>query len=463
MKPNKTQILPHSDEMEMACLGSILVKGNEMFLVVKSVLKPHHFYQEKHKSIFQEMIKLNAKNSPIDNATLIDSLRNGDLIKKCDGAYYITKLRDATPTPSMGKYYAEQVFKYYIKRQKIEFGQKLAKGEDVDYNELKTFLESNINNKSILVTEKPMEFYEIVNDDTEKPNDFIEGYLPIESIAMDVGIHGIGKTLFNLNKAICLSNGSSWFGLKILNAVKVLYFIAEGGYYSIQSRIKTMAQNMDILPKVGFLTIAPIKPFNITDSSHFQMIESEIDKISPDVIFFDPLVKIHNSDENSNNEMEEVMNKLRSLITNKNRSIIIVHHTNKGGDSRGASAIEGDVDSSLQISWMKNAKGIREIKFTKMRHQEIPKPFHIELEPSILWFNQVDSNNHFCENKVIEIVKESRMEGILSKDLVDILAKEFNVGGKTPYRWINPLIENGVLKTDKKSRNKRLWLKDYND
>ena len=458
MKFKKTQILPHSDEMEMACLGSILVNGNEMFSVVNSILKPHHFYQEKHQIIFREMIKLNAENSPIDNATLIDSLRNGDLIKKCGSSYYIIGLVDVTPTPSVGKYYAEQVIRYYYKRQKIEIGQRLARGEKVDYGELKSILDSDINSKSILVTEKPMEFYEIVNDDTKKPLDFIEGYLPTESIAMDVGVQGIGKTIFNLNKAICLSAEATWFGLKIPNAVKVLYFIAEGGYFSIQSRIKTMAQNMEIQPKEGLLTIAPIKPFKITDPNDFQLIESEINKISPDVIFFDPLVKIHNSDENSNNEMEEVMNQLRSLITGKNRSIIIVHHTNKGGDSRGASAIEGDVDSSLQISWMINRKGIRKIEFTKMRHQEIPKPFYIELEPSILWFNQIDSNHHFYENSIIKIVTSAGIEGILSKDLVDKLVEEFNVGGKTPYRWIKRLTENGSLETDGKSKNTRLWI-----
>ena len=148
------------------------------------------------------------------------------------------------------------------------------------------------------------------------------------------------------------------------------------------------------------------------------------------------------------------------MITGKNRSIIIVHHINKGGQSRGASAIEGDVDSSLQISWVNNTKGIRKIEFTKMRHQEIPKSFNIELDPTILWFYKIDSNNRFYENRIIEIVKDTGMTGILSKDLADKLAKEFEVNEKTPYRWINPLIESGILKTDGKSRNTRLTLKE---
>ncbi len=458
MKFNKTQILPHSDEMERACLGSILVKGNKMFIEVYSILKPHYFYQEKHQIIFREMIKLHNRNIHINSLSLSDSLQESDLINKCDGAYYITGLVEATPIASQGKYFAKQVLRDYHKREKIVFGHKLVKGEDIDYSELKSILETNINSKSILVTEKPMEFYEIVNDDTKKPLDFIEGYLPTESIAMDVGIQGIGKTIFNLNKAICLSAEATWFGLKIPNAVKVLYFIAEGGYFSIQSRIKTMAQNMEIQPKDGLLIIAPIKPFKITDPNDFQLIESEIDKISPDVIFFDPLVKIHNSDENSNNEMEDVMNQLRSLITCKKRSIILVHHTNKSDQSRGASAIEGDVDSSLQISWMINRKGVRKIEFTKMRHQEIPKPFYIELEPSILWFNHIDSNNRFYDNSIIEIVTSAGIEGIFSKDLAEQLSNKHDVNEKTPYRWIKQLTKSGILITDGKSKNTRLWI-----
>ncbi|MFC1786307.1 AAA family ATPase, partial [Candidatus Neomarinimicrobiota bacterium] len=344
--------------MERACLGSIIVKGNAMFILVNSVLKPHHFYQEKHQLIFSEMLKLYKRNIQIDTVTLSDSLKESGLKEKCDGAYYITGLVEVTPTPSQGKYYAEQVLRDYNTREKILLGQRLANGEEIDVEELKKLFNTQLN-KSLLITDQPMDFWDIVKDKTPKPSDFIEGYLPIESIAMDVGIQGIGKTLFNLNKAICLSNGGSWFGLKILKAVKVLYFIAEGGYFSIQNRIKTMAEYTDSQPKVDFLTIAPITPFKITESSNFQMIELIIDKILPDVIFFDPLVKIHNSDENSNNEMEVVMNKLRSLITGKNRSIVIVHHVNKSQQSRGASAIEGDVDSSLQISWANKTKGIR--------------------------------------------------------------------------------------------------------
>ena len=88
MNIDRAQVLPHSDEMEMACLGSVLVNGNEMFREVKSVLKPHHFYQEKHQIIFKEMNNLFSKNDPINTVTLIENLKNNELIKKCDGSYY---------------------------------------------------------------------------------------------------------------------------------------------------------------------------------------------------------------------------------------------------------------------------------------------------------------------------------------------------------------------------------------
>ena len=132
MKSNRMQVLPHNDEMEMACLGSILVRGKKMFIEVMSVLKPHHFYQEKHQIMFSEMLKLFNRNITINTMTLSDGLKESNLLKKCDGSYYITGLVEVTPTPSQGKFYAEQVLRDYYKREKIAFGQRLANGEEVD-------------------------------------------------------------------------------------------------------------------------------------------------------------------------------------------------------------------------------------------------------------------------------------------------------------------------------------------
>ena len=77
-------------------------------------------------------------------------------------------------------------------------------------------------------------------------------------------------------------------------------------------------------------------------------LDALIADFKPDIVFLDPLVELHTSDENDNTGLRAVIAQLRQLARRHNIAVAVLHHTRKGttspGDpdsSRGAGAIVG--------------------------------------------------------------------------------------------------------------------------
>ena len=252
--------------------------------------------------------------------------------------------------------------------------------------------EKRRNNKPLGVIPEPWDFYEYVKDDRPRPDDFIEGILPTESVCGIVSNPGIGKTILTMNLCIHLAAGKDWFDLKIFHSRKVLYLIAEGGYWLLRDRIKKMS-HYDIKPEEGMLFLFPVRPFNLIDNSDMRLVESVINSNQPDIIVFDTLIKTHNVDENDNPAMQRILDIIRSFITGKNRSAFIIHHQSKGGLTRGATAIEAELDTVLKMSWNKKADRTRELEFSKVRHSEMLPPLSLILNLNNLIFEKVHTGN----------------------------------------------------------------------
>ena len=71
---NSLNVLPHSDEAELAVLGSMLSSREA---VSKSIqwLKPEYFYNESHGKIFLAMAELFEKSESIDTVSVIELLK----------------------------------------------------------------------------------------------------------------------------------------------------------------------------------------------------------------------------------------------------------------------------------------------------------------------------------------------------------------------------------------------------
>jgi 5S rRNA maturation endonuclease (ribonuclease M5) len=262
---------------------------------------------------------------------------------------------------------------YFLTNKKEDFEELI-----LTANEIKTEKKNSIG-----IIPVPEDFYSIVNTDRVRPKDFIDGILPKESICAIVSDAGVGKTLMALNWSIYLSSGESWCGHKIERPHKVLYFLAEGGIYNLDERIKKLSKH-SIKPEKGYFYPFAVHPYDLLDPNDYSEIQGHLKIINPEIIIIDTFIKSHKNDENDNTGMQRVLDVIRGMITGKKRSAIICHHIGKSGKERGASSFKGDVDTMVRLD--ENASGIRTMSFKKIRNGEMIDPIRFSLNADTLIF-----------------------------------------------------------------------------
>jgi replicative DNA helicase len=125
---------PHNEEAEKSILGAILLDDN-VLLPVAELIKPSDFYQPNYASIYEAMLELFEKQSPIDVLTLSSQLKAKKKFAAVGGEAVITNIVADTPTAAHAEEYAKIVKNSSIRRRLIHLGaqvNELAFKEDQD-------------------------------------------------------------------------------------------------------------------------------------------------------------------------------------------------------------------------------------------------------------------------------------------------------------------------------------------
>jgi replicative DNA helicase len=119
------RIPPHSLEAEMALLGSIMLRPDAIYEIL-DVVKVESFYFDKHAKIFESMLELFAKHTPIDLLSLSTRLKEKEILERIGGNTFLTELTSVVPSSANIKHYAEIVMKKHIMRQLINASEELS-------------------------------------------------------------------------------------------------------------------------------------------------------------------------------------------------------------------------------------------------------------------------------------------------------------------------------------------------
>ncbi|MFH1218441.1 MAG: replicative DNA helicase [Candidatus Peregrinibacteria bacterium] len=95
---------PHSLEAEKSTLGSLLV-DKDAVVKISDFLRPEDFYHDTHRMIYQVILDLYDKRTPVDLVTLASALEDKKELKIIGGASYLATLSAEVPT-------ATHVFQY---------------------------------------------------------------------------------------------------------------------------------------------------------------------------------------------------------------------------------------------------------------------------------------------------------------------------------------------------------------
>jgi replicative DNA helicase len=130
-------IPPQSIENEQSVLGAMAI-SREAIDVVTEIVSTQDFYRDSHQTIFDSMVYLSEKGTPVDYMTLLEELTRRGKLEIIGGTPYLTALLETVPIANNANWYAKIVRGKSILRNIIVAAYEincLAKG-DVDTDDI---------------------------------------------------------------------------------------------------------------------------------------------------------------------------------------------------------------------------------------------------------------------------------------------------------------------------------------
>lgn len=108
----------------MALLGAIMLRPETIYDIT-DIIRPHSFYSEKHKIIFETMLELSSKATPIDMLSVSARLTEKNLLEAIGGRAYLAEVVQNVPSAANARHYAELVQKKFMLRRLIQAAEEI--------------------------------------------------------------------------------------------------------------------------------------------------------------------------------------------------------------------------------------------------------------------------------------------------------------------------------------------------
>ncbi len=181
----------------------------------------------------------------------------------------------------------------------------------------------------------------------------IPDLVPAGGLALLAGSQKLGKSTFAMDATVAVAAGQPFLDRPTL-AGPTLYVLEEGAPAGIAARYRRIVARRGTPPDAHVLVRAGIR---VDEPRGWRRLRAEIERLQPVLVVFDPLVRLHRSDENVAGEMSRVMEALQALTT-LGCAVMVVHHVVKhggeaaavGNAARGSGAIISSTDANLVLS-----------------------------------------------------------------------------------------------------------------
>jgi hypothetical protein len=197
----------------------------------------------------------------------------------------------------------------------------------------------------------------------------VKNLITTSSVNIFFGKEASKKTYSLLTLAFCMVNGFDWLHFKTVKS-PVLFVNEETGGAALLDRIEQVRKGLNCYKDNGNeINYTPLIGLKLDKKDDISEIESLVSKLGSKLIIFDALADIMSGDENSKKDVQPIMSSLRKIADTTNSAVILIHHTNKGGDIiRGSSAIGASADLIVKVT---SSSNIVNYEITKNRNGEI--------------------------------------------------------------------------------------------
>ncbi len=417
--PSGARVPPHSLEAETGVLGAILL-NNEVLHQVAEILDREDFYRSGHRILYEAMIELSERGSPIDLVTVTEELRRKGLLEKAGGAAYISSLTDRVPSAQHAEHYARIVRERAVQRKLIWVATEIAsEGYDADadveafldraeqaifeitqrqirpsFTRIRDILKDAFNRieelyeRKELITGVPTGYYDL---------DQVTAGLQPSDLIIVAGRPGMGKTSFVLNiaqhAAIEAEVPVGFFSLEMSReqlAMRMLCAMARVDSHRLRRGMLRDSDWPKLTRAAGALAEAPIY---IDDTPGISTLElrAKARRLKAEaglgllIVDYLQLMRARGSYDVREQEISEISRSLKALAKELHIPVVALSQLNRGVESRSdkrpllsdlreSGAIEQDADVILFIYrdevYNKDTpdKGVAEIIIGKQRN-----------------------------------------------------------------------------------------------
>jgi AAA domain len=249
--------------------------------------------------------------------------------------------------------------------------------------------------------------------------------LPERGLAMLFASRGVGKTQVAVNIGWAVACGQPFLRWYAREPRRVLYVDGEMPQELLQERVKTMiAPSACDPPHPDFFRLLSMDrqelgvSLNLAQPQHQAAVEAHLDNV--DLLILDNISTLVNSgrenDAESWNEMQAWLLKLRRM----GKTVLLIHHSGRGGNARGTSKREDVLDTVIQLKHPDDYEpedGARfEVNLTKARgvYGDDALPFEAKLDV-------IDGRDRWTCNVlrdgVLDQIEELTREGLAVRDI----------------------------------------------
>lgn len=182
---------------------------------------------------------------------------------------------------------------------------------------------------------------------TPPPPDWVIEHVAAKSdVNLIHGAGGLGKSWLTMGATLAVAEGwPDFLGKSVQEQGRVLYVDQENPEDVIMTRLKKLGMTENGRRNIRYLWNCGIR----LDKGGEEFLEEALD-FEPTLIVLDSLTRLHTQDENSAQTMAELFNNgIQPLARETGASVLLIHHDNKGGGSRGSVDITNSPDNVLQV------------------------------------------------------------------------------------------------------------------
>lgn len=283
----------------------------------------------------------------------------------------------------------------------------------------------------------------------------VKGLITNSSVNIFFGRQSSKKTYSLLTLAVCMANGLDWLHFHTVKS-PTLFINEDTGSAALLDRFEQVLKGLNCYKDNGSeLDYTPLVGLKLDKKQDVVDIESEIIKRGSRLIIFDAFAGIMSGDENSKKDIQPAMSALRKIADNTNSAVILIHHTNKGGEEiRGSSAIGASADLIVKVMSSSNIVNYEIIKNRNGELSEWSAKANWEKDKNIFTLQSMLTTEKISmrEEYVLKYLEQNG-ESLLS-DMIEDRPEEF--AESTIRKTARELsFKNKVYRTNKETGNSK--------